>query len=267
MDDLRFIFDGKDSQDFGLNIIKISSGFYPTPYISGQNIIEEIIPNKHENYFFGVKKHPFQFDITFSLLDEEFTHDKKIDLAKWLIHDEYKMFQSYDDFKDNSHDALNKFYYVIATNQADFMSGGTNKGYFTLTFRTNAPWAYSRVIKTSHDCSGITEPFIFKINNRSNVLKYYYPEIEIQVGSSEDNIELINLTDNNREFIFTDVEAGEIIYIDNNRHKIFSNKDAEVYSRLGNFNKGWLRLKQGVNKIQVNTKCKIKTRCQFPLLG
>ncbi len=256
MDSLRFLFDGKDSEDFGLNIIKMESGFYPSPYIMGQAIVEDHIADKHLNYFYGVKKEPISFRVTFSLLDEEFTSDKKFDLARWLVHEEFKPFQTFDD--------LDKYYYVIATEQSDFISGGNQKGYFTIHFRTNDPWAYTRRIVKTYDLSTITEPENIIMVSKANAVKYYYPELEIEICDYEGDIELINKSNKNKVFKFEDLNDGEIIYIDNLKHKIISD-NLSVHSRLNNFNKGWLELVYGRNKIEVKQPCKLKLITEFPI--
>ncbi|UNC92705.1 phage tail domain-containing protein [Candidatus Contubernalis alkaliaceticus] len=294
MDNTNFIFNGIASEEYGLSIVKLESGFYPSPYISGQQIIEDSVPSKHLNYFYGTKKEPLIFDVTFSL-DEEFTPEKKYEIAKWLIHEDYKPFQTLDD--------LEKIYYVIAINQSDFYSAGNGQGYFTLTFQTDAPWAWSPVFEEEFDFSEIdssnkvyfadtevdlnheldldtefdeendaveffdtifdTESFaLMELENKSNISKQYYPEIQIEAKETE--IELINLTNEDQLFKFEAIEVDENIYVDNENQKIISDKES-VLSRLGNFNKGWLELVPGVNQIKVNKKCKVKIRYQFPI--
>lgn len=255
MDNTTFIFDGKNSEEMGLHIVRIDSGFYSSPFISGQSIIEDEINSNHIPVFYKIKKEPFKFDITFSLLDEEFTNEKKFELARWLIQEEYKQFISTDN--------IDKIYYVIATNQSDFMSAGMKLGYFTINFRTNAPWAYTPVYINQYDLSNILVPTTINIENKSNVLKYYKPEIEIELTGVSTGVTLTNLSNQGKQLILSNLSESEVIYINNTNKQIISN--LSMY-RLGNWNKQTLDLVYGVNNIEVNNPCIIITKCQYPIL-
>lgn len=256
MNNTAFIFDGVNSLDKGLHIIKINDGIFSSPYISRQNIIEEQMPKKHIPIYYTVQKQSFEFEVIFSLLDEEFTPENKYDLARWLIQDEYKEFISTD--------YVGKIFYVIATNQADFMSGGNNKGYFSLNFRTNAPWAYSPVEIQTYDLSAITIPTTIQIENKSNALKHYKPEIQIELMGNSTGVELHNLSIGNNKLTLSNLNTNEIIYINNETKQIVSNL-AGAY-RLSSWNKQPLILTHGINNIRVSNKCKITIRNQFPIL-
>ncbi len=286
-----FWFDGQDSDDYGLHIIRFDRGFFPMPYISSQDIIEESVAGQHVDYFFGTKKQPYQFDITFSLLDKEFTLDEKNKIAKWLIKEEYKPFQiKLESDGEGESDVKAKTYYVIATNQSDFMSAGNRKGYFTISFRSNAPWAYQgekplvRTIKESNLSTLVNGKFV--INNLSNVTRFYYPEIEFKIPNP-DNINTIELKNKKIPDKIFELNIGnkggsneERIYIDNEREKIISNNSDTTINRLGDFNKKWLclvnddRTQAGTrNEIEfkvdgstVNLKgVELIYRCYFPI--
>lgn len=255
MDNTTFIFDGVKSTDMGLYNIKIDSGFYSTPYVSGQDIIEDNIPNSHIPYFYGVKKKPLEFQLTFSMGNEKFTEDQKFKIARWLIKEEYCEFQITD--------YLGKIFNVIAVSNVEFMSGGTKEGYFQITFRCDAPWAWSPISIQNYDLSSITTPTVIELFNKSNVLQYHYPEIEFKLYGTNTGILLKNLSDGGREFEFTGLNVNEKIYVNNKNTRIET--DAPSVYRLGNFNKKWLRLVQGVNRIEVIGQCQIQIKNRFPL--
>lgn len=246
-----FIFDGIDSKDMGLSIVQIGSGFYETPFIGGQEVDEVQIG--HKNYFFGTKKKCLEFELTFSLLDEEFTSQRRFEIAKWLVSDEYKPFKTYDD--------LSKTYNIISTGASDLMTGGGNKGYFTMKFKTDAPWAWSDEEESVFDLSAITVPTKISVENKSNVLKYYEPEMEFTlVGST--GVSFKNASNGGETLGFTGLQNGETVYVDNDKGDIVSNTG--LY-RLSNCNRKWLRLVQGLNEIEVTGKCIVAFRCKFPL--
>lgn len=91
---------------------------------------------------------------------------------------------------------------------------------------------------------------------------------QVIVDYSYTKLILTNLTDGGKQFIFTDLQSGEIIYVDNRRKQIMSSLK-EYYNmniyRYANFNKNWLRLVEGINQIEVEGTCKIQTKMQFPM--
>lgn len=249
-----FTFDGLNSQDFGLSIIKLDSGFFPDPYISGQKINEEKIPKRHIPYFYGVEKTPIEFEITCSLLEGEFTPEKRMQLASWLCKEVYCDFITDDD--------PNKIYKVISINPSDIMSAGMLQGYFKIQFRADAPWAWSHSQTKNFDLHLNETTSIITIRNDTNALVYYFPEIEFTLAGST-GLTLKNLSNSNEIFQFTNLNSTETIYVNNERKQIIS--DMNLY-RLGNFNKKWFRLVYGMNTIEVTGKCLLTFRYQFPLL-
>ena len=115
------------------------------------------------------------------------------------------------------------------------------QGYITLTMECNSPYAYSPSYIYTWDYSNCKSNII-EIENLSNVKKYYYPEIEIEMVD-DTNVEIKNLSNAGEVFKIGILKQGEIIYIDNNMQRIESNL-SNTY-RLGNFNKNWLRLVKG----------------------
>lgn len=233
--------------------VRIDSGLYSTPYVSGQEIIETEVKNKDIPYFYKTRKKPLEFQLTFSTLDKKFTEQKRYQIARWLIQREYKEFQTTD--------YLGKIFNVIAISDVDFISGGTKEGYFQVTFRCDAPWAWSPTYVNNFDLKNNTDKIIIELENKSNAVKYYYPEIEFKMQGDTD-IELRNLSDGGKSFNFTNILDDEIIYVNNDMRQVISNTGQY---RLGNFNKGWLRLVHGINRIEVTGRCKIQTRMRFPL--
>ena len=257
MTNTTFIFDGISSTDMGLYIVRINGGEFNSPYISSQDIVEQETYDRHVPHFFKTRKRPLEFELTFTIGDEPFTPEIKYKLARWLIHEEYKEFQTTDD--------LTKIYNVIAISDVDFISFGTHQGYFTIRFRCDAPWAWTRRYLSNYDLSAITAPTIISMDNLSNIAKYYYPEIEFTLKDTNTGIQLRNLSDGGRIFKFEGLTAGETIYINNERKSIIS--DIPATYRLSNFNKGWFRLTYGKNNIEVTGKCMLQTRMKFPIFA
>jgi len=254
---MNFIFDNISSEDMGLYIVRIgNSGEISSPFIPAQNIIETKLYKKHTPLFHRIEKQPLEFEITCSLLEGEFTPEKKMELSRWLCKETYCEFISQDN--------PNLIYEVIMTNQSDLLTFGNLQGYFTIQFRANSPWGYSPVYQNNFDLSEITIPTVITINSYSNAVEYLYPEIEFTLSGTNTGISLKNLSNAGETSTFINLTVGEKIYINNERKQIIS--DLGLY-RLGNFNKKWFRLVYGINRIEITGKCTISFRYRFPLLA
>ena len=249
-----FIFDGINSSDMGLYNVRMQSGLVENPFMGSKDTIKTKVPTKDIPYFHGVNKDVIQFTLQFSLLDEEWTPEKTHEIARWLLHDTYKSFQSADD--------LGKYYYVICVNGENLYKAN-NKGYVELTFESNAPYAFSPIYLNEYDLSDNTTIDTIQIENRSDLNDYYYPTVEIELQGTTTDITLANLSDGGREFSFTGLSTGETISVDNENKYIVS--DVPAVYRFSEFNKNWLRLVYGINQIEVTGECIITVRTQYPI--
>ena len=248
-----FKFDGIESTSKGLSIVKIDTGLTSIAWVGAKDIIEEKSRYRDLASFYGVNKKPIEFRITFSLLDEKMTDDKKFDLARWLFRDVYIEFQTADN--------MSKRISVIATNQQEFMTADNENGYFSVDFRANSPYWYSSTYSDSFDLTENITSTIIEIYNRSNAVEIYYPEIEFKITEGTD-VKFKNLNNAGVESAFTGLTLNETIYMNNTRHQIKSDLDIP---RLSNFNKNWLGLTYGKNRIEVTGKCELEVRSKYPL--
>lgn len=89
------------------------------------------------------------------------------------------------------------------------------------------------------------------------------PEIEFEkIGNG--NLILTNITNNNEQFIFTNIVNGEKIYVHNEQQIIKTSFNAT--NRYPNFNDNYLDLPVGVNIFKVSGNAKIQFRSQFIIL-
>lgn len=252
----NFTYDGITSESMGLSIVRVDSGLPSVPYTSGKEILETH-PNKSlYPYFFGVKHQPLQFTVTFSTLEKNMDSAKLYELANWLFQNKYKPFISLDN--------PSRIYYCIATNPVEFATNGLEEGYFTVDFRCRDGFGWTIPTVDIYDLSGITSSTPLQITNFSNVLDYYYPEVEFELQSTNTGVSLINNSDGGREFKFTGLTVGESVYIDNQKRVIVSDVSS---NRFDKFNKNFFRLKKGVNHISVTGKCILKIKMTFPVFN
>ena len=254
-----FLFDGVQSSEMGLYIVRFESGFIQSPYIGGKSIKKQSRKNDVQQYFFGVEKESIEFTIQVALLDNnmqprEWTPQERFKIGKWLFHDTCKEFQTADD--------LGKRYYGIFTNDINTFTLN-NEGYVELTFETNSNCAWSPTYIDEFDLSDNPTSTIKELENRSNVLKIYKPKMEIQLVNGETNISIKNLSNSGKTISFTDLIANELISIDNKNKIILS--DMFGSNPFSKKNKNWLELVYGINSLEITGRCIITFKSIFPI--
>lgn len=248
----EFNFDGRNSSEFGLSVVRMNTGLVSSPFTGSKNINEEASTTKRKPLFRGVEQQPLTFEVTFSLEDKAFTQERRYEIARWLCRNEYKEIW----FSDMP----SRVFKVIMTNQSDLMLDGSLKGYFTATFRADAGYGYTPIRISTFDSTSNGQ-LEFEVKNESNVMDVYKPEFTIIAKESGD-FKIKNLSNEHKETIFYNIEENEEIYVDNFRKTLISSKYRFM---LGSFNKQWLELVYGVNTIQVSGKMIIQFRNQFPV--
>ena len=248
-----FKFNDKVSSEFGLYLASLDTSTKNAPFAVERTINEEKVRNNPIPYFFGMTEQSLYFKLTM-YREEEWDYDTKVEIVRWLFQDEYKQFISED------HPSI--IYNCIVTDRPEKILVGNVQRLIELNFRCDAPWAWSPVLGTTYDLSDNTTTKTLQFENRSNIVKYYYPEIWIQ-SLDGGTISLKNYSDGGREFKFDNLQVNEIVYI-NNQLKQIETDVSSIY-RLKDFNRNWLRLNYGINNIVVTGKCLIKTQMQYPI--
>lgn len=264
-----FIFNNVKSSDMEQFIVKTGSGGVKVPFFGGQTVQEETVPGRITPYHFGTTKDPLEFTLEISPLDKEWTPKRKSQLAQWLIHDNYKPFQTADD--------LGKVYYVIATKAPEFELYG-NKGFVEITFRTNSAYAWTKNFiedyNLSEPDSEVDNTSVITINNLSNIGAPFYPKLYVELtgedlGGEENrwksrDLKFKNLSNGGNEMCFKGLELKEGLFIDCENEIVESGK--EMSKPFTKFTGQWLELVYGENRIEVTGKCTLRTEMQFPIL-
>lgn len=250
-----FIFDGIKSSDMEeMYSVRMESGLATSPFFGGQDVEEEWVGNRITPYDYGTQLNPIEFTIQISPLDKEWTPQLRNAIGRWLVHREYKSFQTCDD--------LGKYYYAKCIEAPNFQLA-SNRGYLELTFRTNSAFAFSPVYISDYNLSDNATTRIIEMDNYSNINQNYKPKIEIQMTGSTSVI-LKNLSNGGKVSAFTNLSPSEIVSIDNENEFIVS--DNLLSNPFSKFNRNWLELAYGINRIEVTGKCIIRTKSQFPIL-
>lgn len=250
----HFIFNGIKSADMGQYLVRMQSGGIQSPFFGGQDIREDRMKGKLTPYHFGTELNPIEFTIEISPLDDEWTPQRKNEIGRWLIHDTYKPFQTADD--------LGKYYYAIVTEAPNFELYG-NKGFIPITFRCNSAYAFSPTYIDNFNLSANATNTIIELNNLSNINRNYRPKIEIEIIEGTD-FQIRNLSNAGEIFSFTGLNVGEIISVDNENEIIVSSLFGS--NPFSKFNKNWLELVYGTNRLEVTGKVNIWFKSCFPIL-
>jgi hypothetical protein len=242
----------------GVYLVRIENGMLEIPTLK-QQIQEEKLNNKDIPVFYGINRETLSFPIMITKLydyenDNVFSYEERVNILRWLCKGEYKEFISGD----------NDFirYYVLFEEVTRY-DNYRNQGYITLNCRLNAPYGFSPISVEEYDLSDNENTTIIELENNSNIIDNYYPEIEFTVleGTSAS---FKNLSDMGNTFTINNLQPNETIYINMETGRIKSSLD-NVY-HLGDCNKQWLSLVYGINRIEVTGKIDFEIRTQFPML-
>lgn len=253
----NIILSGIDLYDeYGITAVNVNQGMMESHFGIVQSVIEDKTSDLDIPHFFGVDKQPFTFTMTFAK-EKKWDYKTKLDFARLLFTPYYQELESV-----NQPEVV---YKVICVDQPKKVLNGIDRGYITISFRTDAPWGWSPKTIITKVVSGASDsnPYTFQLENMSNVLQWYYPEVEFKTVGTE--FKMGNNKDSDRDFIFADVYDGEVIYVDNKMKKVISDQPYPLNYRLEKFNKNWFRLKYGKNTISVYRDCTITFRMQYPI--
>lgn len=259
-----FIYDGITSEDMGLYSIRLRSGMIPETYYAGGSIKEVSVPGRSSAYFQRFERSPLEFNITVSPLDGEWTPQLKAEVAEWLFKETYAPFQKGED--------EGVIYYAICTKAGDLMTAN-GKGYVDLTFRCKDPYGFLlptvQTLDLRDNSAGGT---VIVIENQTNMEKYVYPQLEIEMELGENSFSIENISNGGETFELNFNQSptpappleNEVIYVDNGLRYIHSNKNQ--VNRYAIFNRTWLKLVRGENTIKIKGKCILRVRTQIPII-
>lgn len=132
---LYFSYAGIRSDIFRIINVNMNSGMQEEVFAAPRSINEISIKGRDKPYFQNNKKEPLQFQVSFAFAE---TWDKQMisDVARWLTEQAYYQPLFFSDDPE-------KIYYALCVNDPTIIHNGLNEGYLNLTFRCDAPYAYS----------------------------------------------------------------------------------------------------------------------------
>jgi phage-related protein len=247
----NFIFNGIRSDYMDTMNVSLDGGLQNTPFIHGQEVIEDYSSNRLLPIFYKTKKS--STTIKMVLYVENVTSDKLYDLSKWLcVKDKYSDLQFCDD--------LSKVYKVICISDSPFnWDGSCTQGYFEIEFHA-IPYPFTMPNIIQEDFSDEIANQIIEIECKNNVTETHNMiEVEFKLVGRTD-FTWKNLT-TGQIMTFSNLQDGETIYINSDRKEIISSTG--LY-RISNFNKVFPELEYGLNNIEVSPKVEITIKTQYP---
>jgi len=249
-ENVNFSFDYIDGSTYGLFLGYIENKS-ESHFGVRQSIIEEQVPRKPLPYLYEVKQEPFEFE-TLLFRETEWDLDTRLTICRWLFQKQYKDFVSYDN--------PDIVYKVICIDSPSKILYGNQGGYIRLRWRSNAPWAYTKVYLDEFDLSLNTTSNI-SLENKSNIQNIYKPEIEVEIVDGT-SFSIKNLTYKGEAVTFENLNVNETIYINGENKRVISSTGLYRYN---NWNKKTLNLIYGKNNIEVTGKIKLLVRSQYPI--
>lgn len=252
MKSLHFTYDGIPSTDEGICLVRLDGGLVSEPFIPAKEIISETIAGG-TTYVYEHRQLPLEFPLTFSLLDNVWTFEKRRKIARWFDNGRFNEFYTSDN--------PSKRYYITCVDASELFTNPEDKGYFTMQFRSISPYAYSPVMTDQYTHNEDT-PKVYEFRNLGDL--NLYPEMHIKkIGNGD--LSIINLSNGGKEFKFTNLVDGENITVDNLNRDIET--DIPLTTRYDNFNGKYLELVYGVNRLEIRGKCEIRFRYQYTIKG
>lgn len=207
--------------------------------------------------FLGVKRKCPTFPVTIMKMDENnkplpFRKGEMDEICRWLIQKEYKPFVSWDN--------TGIVYYVLFTKGNNYQNCA-REGYIKLDMRLAAPYGYSNQLI---DYYRVTNEKIIDVYNASNLDKFIYPDIEFELLDNCTDVIIENLT-LGEKMTFNNLDENDVIYVFNDGIKDVVSKIDKSKNIFKKFNKQWIKLVYGKNKIKVTGNLKIKFITQYPI--
>ncbi|GIU69804.1 MAG: hypothetical protein KatS3mg002_1040 [Candidatus Woesearchaeota archaeon] len=229
-----FTYGGQPSELYGLEIASTNTGMISGNGSGNVSILESYIYRKPKPYFYGVTfDSKLSFDVSFFSKNEISAEDAS-GIQNWLFGSNV-----YRKLVITQGDMSSIYFNCIFTNPTILKAGNLLYGFSaTAICDSQFAWTYPQTILYTFSGSYVDSTTDFY--NDSHYQGYLYPQITINMNGVTNGLaRIINVSDNNRIFQFTDLNPYENIIVDNELGIITSNSG---FKRLKNFNKNFLRL-------------------------
>lgn len=239
----EFSFNGVSCKNYGLMLYDIGgNGQSEVSFGNKASIVETRTNNRIQPIHLGVNYHgsPLEFKLVFGSFDPIDRYQMQ-EVAMWLTgHQDYKWLTI------DQPDLHNVQFKCLITSLSPIHVGWLPYA-FEAHVKCDCPYAYGFPYEELYSVVGTTE-ILFR--NESSVREYIKPILKITPNEGVTEIKIVNKSDNDREFILSDLPASGLeIVIDNNSGIIKElSSDYNLYS---GFNLNLFRLVPGDNVLEV----------------
>lgn len=263
----HFSFDGVSCFEHGLMIYDLGSPEEDGRFSSAVEIQEDRTSKRYTPLHYGVTQNtPLTFSFTFGADMDSIDGNTPLDrwdidvIAHWLTgHEEYKWLEI-------TQPDMEAVRYRCIISDLEYHTYGKMPWAFTCQVTCDSPFAYTYPEQSKYSVS--TRKSI-QFECRTSSL-YYYPKVTIcGVDDGRGNLssigdfKIINHTDGDREFSFSELPSAVTeITIDNENEIITNSADLNIY---GNSNLKFLRLKRGLNQLEFIGNGTVILECTFPI--
>lgn len=169
-------------------------------------------------------------------------------------------FRGYKEMQVLSDNPDELYYFNVRTKDASYKKLNGNVVGIVLDMECDSQFAWSREYNYTYDLTP-DKQMVF-VNTSDDLNSYLLPEITIIPKNDISNLEITNITDDNRVTILSNLSANEIITMNSRRNILKSSKADRII--LNDFNLQFLRFVNGRNVITVNEPCAIKLKFKLP---
>lgn len=239
-----FIFDGIPSENYGIVISSTGGSEISNSSIADIDITTTKIYKRPKTFLYGVSQSPaLQFSIEFNSISGELTATDLSLISEWLFGQ-----QSYKKLQIIQDDMVDLYFNCFLV-KPEVIKYGNMIGGVKATVLCDSPFAYTFPRTSNYDYASPPVSSLITFDNFSHDSFYLYPTLEFTMTSSANgDLEIINITDDNRTFTFTDLAANEVIAVNNDLQVITSSLSL---LRLSKFNKNFFRFLKGRNILYV----------------
>lgn len=255
-----FIFDDIPCSEFGLMVYDFGSQKQEDVLFQVGSVVEDRIPGRYDALTYGLEQNQaLEYTLIFGANIESVDNNVSLDryeieaIVAWLTGHKTRKWLTI------VQDDMESFRYKCLVTELKQITYGNMPWAFSCKISCDSPFAYTFPEETTYT---VIDRQIINFFNRSSYNGYFYPKIELDLqlaGGTDFSIE--NLSDNNRIFEFKNLTTPHII-IDNKNKIITSDSGLNLYDY---FNKKFLRLVRGENRLRVTGSGTIKFICEFPV--
>ncbi len=281
-----FDFNGRSSEEFGVFLVHADDGIFGRQFGAKRELVTEKLRYNPCPYSFGFEEQVLSGEIELGFVQPMGQKELRR-IAKWLFQPDYCPF-----IADDTPDVV---YYLVFSDENKLQMGTNDSGYITLSAQCDAPWGWSKKLEQRYDLRYNNGVFTFNINHVGNHPGYNALEMEIQIPHFDetdypnaqtrptvDKNELYYSIRNTRntkpaeKFVLRSqpwndyarknpLEKGETVYIHMGKGELKTDQKNYV-TRLDNCNKKFVSLEFGSNDIEVEGRCILSVRTQYPIL-